>query len=30
MDAIQRYITDYEIFADDAFVYEIKQLDKDT
>lgn len=30
MDVIQRYITDYEIFADDAFVYEIKQLDKDT
>ena len=29
MDAKQRYITDYEIFAEDAFVYEIKQMGRD-
>lgn len=29
MDAKQSYITDYEIFVEDAFVYEIEQLDKD-
>lgn len=29
MDAKQRYITDYEIFVEDAFVYEIKQMGRD-
>lgn len=29
MDAKQRYITDYEIFAEDAFVYEIRQMGRD-
>ena len=29
MDARQRYITDYEIFAEDAFVYEMRQMGRD-